>query len=99
MDRVEELKLKLLVKQAVHEELEDFYRRLSILIDSISSERLTPAMEKTLELLKEKEMTAEDIAKKRNISRSAAVQLCSKLYRLGLSEKVRRNKKVYYRAL
>ncbi|MFC1454744.1 winged helix-turn-helix domain-containing protein [Candidatus Undinarchaeota archaeon] len=97
MNRADELRIKLLVKQAVHEELDEFYRRFAILLDGISRKDLTSTTEKILELIDENEMTADEIANKRNTSRTAAVQACKKLYEMGLVEKIRRGKKVYYR--
>ncbi|MFH1786782.1 MAG: helix-turn-helix domain-containing protein [archaeon] len=97
MNRADELRLKLLVKQAVHEELDDFYRRLGILLEGISRKEMTGMTEAVLELLEVEELTAEDIANKRNTSRAAAVQACKRLYEMGLVQKVRRGKKVYYR--
>lgn len=97
MTRAEDLRLKLLVKQAVKEELDEFYRRLALLVEGVSGSELTPMMNKVAGLLEQGEMTAEEIAQKRNTSRAAAAQACGRLYRLGLVEKVRKSKKVYYR--
>ena len=96
MDRADELRIKLMVREAVKEELEEFYRRLAILLDSVASGGMTPALEKTLELLEGKELTADEIAAKRKVSRAAAAQVCGKLYEMGLAQKVKRSKKVYY---
>jgi len=96
MNRAEELRIKLMIKEAVREELEDFYRKFAILIDAVATGQMSPSLEKTLELLEGKEMTAEEIAGKRKISRAAAAQTCGKLYEMGLVQKIKRSKKVYY---
>ena len=98
MDRVEELKLKLMVKQAVHEELDEFYRRLAMMLEQAAGyKKLTPSLQKVLDLIEEKEeATAEDISKSRKISRAAAVQTCSRLFEMGFLQKIKKGKKVYY---
>lgn len=96
MNHAEELRLKLMIKEAVHEELDEFYRKFAILLDSVAGKTMTPALEKTLGLLEGKELTAEEVAGKRNVSRAAAAQACGKLYEMGLVQKVKRSKKVYY---
>jgi len=57
---------------------------------------MSPSLQKTLDLLEGKELTADDIAANRKISRAAAAQACSKLYELGFARKIKRGKKVYY---
>lgn len=98
MDKVDELKLKLMVKQAVHEELDEFYRKLAMLLEHLAGyKKLTPTLQKVLDLIEEKEeATAEDISNARKISRAGAVQACSRLYEMGFLQKIKRGKKVYY---
>lgn len=98
MDRIDELKLKLMVKQAVHEELDEFYRRLAVLLEQAAGyKKLTPTLQTVIDLVEGKEeATAEDISKARKISREAAVQACSRLFEMGFLQKIKKGKKVYY---
>jgi len=96
MNRAEELRVKLMVKEAVREELDEFYRKLAIVLDAVGGKSMTPSLEKTLDILEGNEVTADEIAAKRNISRAAAAQACGKLYEMGLAQKIKRSKKVYY---
>ena len=96
MNRTEELRIKLMIKEAVREELDEFYRKFAFLLDSVVSSKMSPSLEITLGLLEGKELTAEEVAAKKGISRAAAAQSCGKLYEMGLVQKIKRSKKVYF---
>lgn len=93
----EDLKLKLLIKQAVREELEEFYQKLVSLLEQKAE--LSPSEREILELIKQKECTAEELAKERNTSRENIVQICQKLWKGGYIEKIKKQKKIYYKIL
>lgn len=98
MDKLEEFKIKLMVKEAVHEELDEFYRRLAMMLEHVAGyKKLTPTLQKVIDLIEEnEEATAEDIARLRKISREGAVQACSRLFEMGFLQKIKKGKKVYY---
>ena len=99
MERADELRIKLLVKQAVHEEMDEFYKKLALLLDSVRGGSLSPGVQAVLELVEKDELTADELAGKRGTSRAAAAQALGRLYELGLVEKVKKGKKVYYRGV
>ena len=70
MTRAEDLRIKLLVKEAVREEMDEFYRKLAVLLEQVSSGGMSPTLQKILELLENEELTADQIASKRGTSRS-----------------------------
>ncbi len=96
MNRAEELRIKLMVREAVHDELDEFYRKLAMLLDAVASSKMSPALDKTLGLLEGVELTADEIGAKRRVSRAAGAQACGKLYEMGLVQKIKKSKKVYY---
>ena len=91
-----EAKLKELVRQAVREELEDFYRKLASLVEAKADHELSHAEKEVLELIKDKERTAEELAGLRGTSREASVQVCQKLWSSGYIDKIRKGKKIFY---
>lgn len=96
---INELKLKMLIREAVREEMEEFYGKLALLLEQKERKTLTDAEKELIELVLEKrETSAEELAELKGVSREAVVQACQKLWKDGHIGKVRKGKKVYYGA-
>ncbi len=94
---INELKLKMLIREAVREEMEEFYGKLALLLEQKTQTTLTDAEKEMVALvLEKKETSAEELADLRGVSREAIVQACQKLWKEGHIGKIKKGKKVYY---
>jgi len=96
---ISELKLRMLLKEAVREEMEEFYGKLALLLEQKTKVALTDSEKEMIALVLEKnEISAEELAELKGVSREAVVQTCQKLWKDGHIGKIRKGKKVYYGA-